>query len=203
VDRDEFVYRLQLASRYTLEFSRRYVWNTLPEHCRYLVRLGEGDRHLECVGEMISAEDAQRWPEHVGPLDVAGVVAWLWRDSTIPEWINIRADFADETSSYLELLHCARFTDQDHRLDFPWEDTSPFQVLGPCLPRVGYRVEDDGTFDLHWYHKWRRSAGSWHLDYIAGLQSSGTTLIDPPCRSPEASQGGQYAADLRQVPTRN
>lgn len=32
------------------------------------------------------------------PLDVVGVVALLWRDSKVPEWINIKADSADLVS---------------------------------------------------------------------------------------------------------
>jgi hypothetical protein len=150
VDRDEFARRLQLATTQTLDFSRQFVWNNLPEHCRYVVVLG-GARPQETLreGETVYPEDLGP----VGPLDVAGVVALLWREGKVPEWIDIKPHSADEVSTILELLCCARFTDQDRLLYFFGQlDTSPFQVRGPNLPRE-WVAGDHDKFDLHWWHQ--------------------------------------------------
>jgi hypothetical protein len=149
VDRDEFARRLQLATSKTLDFSRQFVWNDLPEHCRYVVVLGgAGPQPTLREGETVYPEDVGP----VGPLDVAGVVALLWRGSKVPEWVNIKAHSADEVSTYLELLCCACFTDQDRLLYFEQLDTCPFQVRGPNLPPE-WLAGDHSKFDLHWRHQ--------------------------------------------------
>ncbi len=150
MDQDEFARRLQLATTKTLDFSRQFVWNTLPEHCRYVVVLGgAGPQFKLREGETVYPEDVGP----VGPLDSAGVVALLWREGKVPEWINIRPHSADEVSTELELTCCARFTDQERLLYFFGRvDTSPFQVCGPYLPPE-WRDGDQSKFDLHWRHQ--------------------------------------------------
>src|SRR5690242_246052 len=140
MDRDEFARRLQLATTQTLDFSRQCVWNDLPEHCRYVAVLGgAGLQPTPRDGEAVYPEDVGR----VGPLDVAGVVEVLWRHGTVPEWINISVHSADDASTYIELLCCARFTDQEQLMYFFEQlDTSPFQVRGPSLPWDWQRGDD-------------------------------------------------------------
>lgn len=156
MERDQFAERLSLATTRTVDFGQQFVWNVLPAPCQYLVSLSrEGAKHTVHAGETVFPEDAQRAAEYVGPLDVAGVVALVWRAGKIPEWINISVHSADEASTYLELVCCARFTDQERLLYFPQSDICPFQVRGPVVP-PGWRGEDGGKFDLHWRHQPRQ-----------------------------------------------
>ncbi len=156
MERDQLARRLHLATTRAVDFSQQFVWNVLPAACQYLVSLSrEGAKYSPRVGEMIYPEDAQREEEFVGPVDVAGVVALVWRAGKIPEWINISVHSADEVTTYLELVCCARFTDQERLLYFPLSDTCPFQVRGPVLP-PGWRNDDGGKFDLHWRHRQRQ-----------------------------------------------
>ena len=149
MDREEFARRLQLATTQTLDFSRQFVWNNLPEHCRYVAVLGgAGLQPTLTDGETVYPQDVVP----VGPLNVAGVVELLWRHGTVPEWINISAHSADDVSTYVELLCCARFTDRERLMYFFEQlDTSPFQVRGPSLPWHWQRGDD--RFDLHWGHQ--------------------------------------------------
>jgi hypothetical protein len=145
MDRDEFARRLQLATTKTLDFSRQFVWNNLPEHCRYVAVLGDaGLQPTLRDGETVYPEEVGP----VGPLDVMGAVEVLWRHGTVPEWINISAHSADDVSTYIELLCCARFTDREQLIYFEQLDTCPFQVRGPSQP-LEWRRGDD-RFDLHW-----------------------------------------------------
>lgn len=138
MDRDQLVYRVRLATTRTVEFSRRFVWNELPDECRYL---------------LIPARE---------PLELEEVMAFLWQEGKIPEWINLTVDSADEACTYIEVKCCGRFTDQDHQLYYQTSDTSPIQVCGPSLP-PGWQAENPEwqtgnyhKFDLHWLHRQRQ-----------------------------------------------
>lgn len=153
MDQDQFAQRLRLATERTLEFSRTFVWNVLPEQCHYVVVLGEtGFQFRLRDGETVYPEDVQWEAEKVGPLDVAQVVAVLWREGKVPEWIDMAVREADEVATYVELLCCARFTDQE-RLLYDWSSAiTPFQFRGPALP-PSWQAKGSGPFDLHWRGK--------------------------------------------------
>jgi hypothetical protein len=156
MDRDQFAHRLRLATTRTVDFGRRFVWNGFPAPSQYLVHLSrDGAKHIVHAGEIVFPEDALRAADYVGPLDVAGVVALVWRAGKIPEWINMSVQSVDETSTYLELVCCARFTDRERLLYFPQSDICPFQVRGPAVP-PGWQGEDGDKFDLHWRHQPRQ-----------------------------------------------
>jgi hypothetical protein len=154
MDQDLLAQRLELATKQTLEFTQQDVWNVLPARTQYLVFPSRyGAQHTVQTGEMVFLEDAQRNPRYVGPLDVAGVVAFLWREGFIPAWIDMSVYAVDETTTYLELLCCARFTNQERLLYYRDSATCPILVCGPHIPPPGWENEKDGKFDLHWRHK--------------------------------------------------
>lgn len=162
MDRDQLADRLRLATTRTVEFSRRFVWNELPDECRYLVSRGRAGANLTLkAGETVYPADVPGQFNHIAVLDLGGVVALLWREGKIPEWINLTVTSADESCTYIELMYCSRFTDQDHRLYYQTSDTSPIVVCGPSIP-PGWKAENPewqtGTyhkFDLYWLHRQR------------------------------------------------
>ena len=153
MDQEVLAQRLELATRQALEFTRRYVWNALPARCQYLLRPGLlGPKPVVQGGQLVFPKAGRQDGEEVeesGPLEVAGVVAHLWREGMIPAWININVYAAHETMTYLELHWCGDFTDQDRSLYYQDSDTCPIQVLGPPLP-PRWDEEKDGKFDLQW-----------------------------------------------------
>lgn len=134
MDRDLLVDRLRLATTRAVEYARRFVWNELPDEYLYLVFRGQA------------------------PLELEDVVAFLWREGKIPEWVNMSVNAADEGFTYIEVNACVRFTDQDDRLYYQTLDTCPVVVCRPGLP-PGWLAENPEwqtgnchKFDLHWLH---------------------------------------------------
>jgi hypothetical protein len=96
--------------------------------------------------------------------DAETVVAELWRDGHVPEWINVAVVSETGTATVIEVVCCGRFTNDDSRLYHSQEGAPPFHVLGPALP-----PRHNGTpFSIH------TRAECWHrsdLDQLATASS--------------------------------
>jgi hypothetical protein len=153
MEQDLLARHLELATRQAVEFAQTYVWNVLSARCLYLVFPSRSPRQSGLqAGERIFPEDARLPLPYVGPVDGAGVAAFLWRDGMIPEWIDMSVYAVDETTTYLELLCCARFTHEERFLYYRDSETCPVLVCGPRIPPPHLPNEREGKFDLHWRH---------------------------------------------------
>ena len=103
----------------------------LPERLVFRVRLNQSyDGHAPRPGEVrFPADSAPDRAVALHRCDAATVVAELWRDGRVPEWINVTV--VDETGAetVVEVVCCGRFTDDDARLYHAWEGAPPFHVL--------------------------------------------------------------------------
>ncbi len=61
-------------------------------------------------------------------------IALLWREGTIPEWIDISVCDAVSGATIVELLVCGRFTANDALLYHQKPGRAPFHVVSPPLP---------------------------------------------------------------------
>jgi hypothetical protein len=156
--REQFAQNLELGTAAVRKNIARFCWNELPSRDRYFVILNSSfDGNPLAPGEHI-------FPDHDVPQSDARVsrsadevVERLWRDSKIPEWIDITPYEVDGDYLYSELRCCGRFTGDDARLYHQREGYPPFHIFGPILP-VGYRdLEQDGQFDLHCYRDRKKS----------------------------------------------
>jgi hypothetical protein len=87
-------------------------------------------------------------------VDAQTVVAELWRDGRIPEWINLSVVGETGAATLIEVVCCGRFTGDDTRLYHAAEGAPPFHVLGPALPPR----HDGGRFSIHLHAEcWDRS----------------------------------------------
>jgi len=77
------------------------------------------------------------------------LVALLWRDGAVPEWINLSVIGIDAGATLVEVMACGRFTANDALLYHAHEGRPPFHVLGPALPPDSMR-DGPGRFSLFW-----------------------------------------------------
>jgi hypothetical protein len=110
---------------------------------RYLVRLNQScDDNLK-PGEHVFPYDT----DPAAPLTTDEVVDLLCRESRVPEWIDISVERADSEHTYLLLLCCGRFTDDDALLYYRDTEFAPFGCKSPSFPPRW--SEEKGRIDLH------------------------------------------------------
>jgi hypothetical protein len=129
------------------DFARRYVTNELPDSFRYFVLLNQScDAHPLKSGERTFPGDASLLNERLGPLTASAVVALLWRESMVPEWIDISVTDADSDHTYFTLLCCGRFAADDALMYYSKRGQGPFGLKSPNHPPRW--SEEAGRFDL-------------------------------------------------------
>ena len=143
MDKTTFLNRLRQVTTANRDLAARYVSNHLPASNRYIVRLNQScDDNLE-PGEHVFPQDI----DPVAPLTAPAVVDLLCREDRVPEWIDISVERADSEHTFLVLLCCGRFTDDEALLYYRDTAFPPFGCKSPSLP---YRwSEEQGRFDLH------------------------------------------------------
>jgi hypothetical protein len=164
VDREKFARHLASASEQVREFATRFVVNELPTRYRYLIEVG-------LHANDFTRPDGTSFPvmhetvgitttTHLGPLDAASVLDFLWREGAVPRWIDMNVRMADEAYTYLGLICAGDFhVDKDHLWygpSFPphfSHETPPFQICGPFLPLRWTQRGENEKFDLRWRYE--------------------------------------------------
>lgn len=162
MDREVFAERFAASSRAAWEFARSLVSEDLPEPLVFRIRLNRSyDGHAPQPGEVRFPEDgSRRRATALSRCDAETVVAELWRDHHVPEWVNLAVIGETGTETVIEVVCCGRFTEDDSRLYHPEEGSPPFHVLGPVLPPR----HDGGRYSIHVRSEcWDRS----DLDHLA------------------------------------
>jgi hypothetical protein len=152
VDRDVFEQRLRTAARLTVEFGRRFVRQSLPDAVAFRVYPNQSYDDNPRVGdEVVFPDDSLPEGRSHGPWSAAEVVALLWRDGKVPEWIDAVVEAEDGTRSVIGLRCCGRFTAQEELLYHRYPNgVPPFSIKGPSFPIGWESVEVSGKFDLYW-----------------------------------------------------
>lgn len=137
------------ATGHAFKFATEHVHNHLPDVLRYIVHLNQSfDENPLKPGEHVYPDDVEQHGEQTGPLLAEQVVALLWRDGTVPEWIDISVVRTDGKHTYMQLLCCGRFTDRKEHLYYLNSGVCPFGIKSPVLPPQWERGNE--RFDLHW-----------------------------------------------------
>ncbi|MES9536577.1 hypothetical protein [Actinomadura sp. NPDC000600] len=147
MNREVFAARFAASTRAAWEVAQSLVSEDLPEPLVFRVRLNQSyDGHPPQSGELRFPEDSARnRAVELSRCDAETVVAELWRDGHVPEWVNVAAVSETGTATVVEVVCCGRFTSDDSRLYHSEEGTPPFHVLSPVLP-----PRHDGTpFSIH------------------------------------------------------
>jgi hypothetical protein len=150
MDRAVFAERLAQAAQRALDFARTMVEETLPEAIRFRVKLNSSyDGNPLHAGERVYPDDHQvHAPEALARMDHDPLVALLWRDGAVPEWINLNVVGEDGDTTIIEAVCCGRFTANDTLLYHQREGWPPFHVLGPWVPPDW--TPESRPFSLRW-----------------------------------------------------
>ncbi len=154
MERRVFGERLERGAVAVRDFARTLVVEELPDVVRFRVRLAQS--YDDNAGP-----EAQLFPEDAGRVlhcaDAAAVVALLYRDGRVPQWVDLTVAGEDGATTIVEVSACGRFVEDDARLYYHWApDQAPFGRKGPFLP-VGW-VEGQ-RFSIH-----HRSSGWSRVD---------------------------------------
>lgn len=130
MERGVFVERFQKAAAQTREFACGFVVEPLPEALRFRVLLNQSvDSRLH--------EDERVFPDDVSPLapcTEAEVIALLWREGRVPEWVDLSVVGLSGAATLVELRCCGRFTSNETLLYHQRAGLPPLHVQSPALP---------------------------------------------------------------------
>jgi hypothetical protein len=156
VDRSTFETRLRTAAQQALEFGRQHVHQLLPDDVAFFVCPNQSyDGNPRVGDEAVFPEESLREGQHHGPWSAQEVVAFLWRDGKVPEWINVAVEAEDGKRSLIGLRCCGRFTAQEDLLYHRYPGgVPPFSIKSPVLPPGWENIEASGKFDLYWRMNW-------------------------------------------------
>jgi hypothetical protein len=119
------------------------------------------------------ADSAAARAEALHRCDAATVVAELWRDGRVPEWVDVVVVGTTGAETVIELVCCGRFTDDQTRLYHRREGAPPSHVVGPVLPPE----HDGGPLSIH------TRAECWDrvdLDHLADVAGQATSRSSTP-----------------------
>jgi hypothetical protein len=158
MDRSVFERHLRMAAEKALKFARHFVVQTLPGQMAFRVYPSQSyDGNPRVSDEQVFPEESLEHGRFYGPWSFAEVVAFLWRNGKIPEWVDISVESEDACRTIMALLCCGRFTADEELLYHRSGGCPPFAIKSPNIPPGLDSVEEQGRFDLHWLEKRKRN----------------------------------------------
>lgn len=148
MERITFALRLHEAAAAAREFALALVEEELPETVRFRARLNcSYDGKPLRPDETLYPEDSSlERTKRLTRCTEEEVVALLWREGKIPEWIDISVVNEVDSTTILELRCCGRFTSDEELLYHAWQGRPPFHVVGPTLPP---KYKEGQRFSIH------------------------------------------------------
>lgn len=155
--REEFSGNFRKAAERSHELALMTVENELRPPFSFLVKLNQSyDGNKLAKGEIIFPEIRAKESDPVGPLIHDEVIGLLWRESFVPEWVDITPWEATNEGMKFQLRCCGRFTDGKPHLYHEAEGYPPFHSPGVWRPPDWESMEKSGRFDLNWHLAHRR-----------------------------------------------
>lgn len=154
MDKSVFAERLRRAAEHTRDFTRTLILEPLPDSIRFDVLLNQSfDGNPLHADERVYPDDPRRIPEHRRSLlSEEQAVELLWREGTVPEWIDLAIKQEGGEHTRIEMLCCGRFTANEQLLYHEQEGYPPFHVRSPPMP-LSQGPEPRERFSLYWYGK--------------------------------------------------
>ena len=134
--------RLELASERAREFAGQWIEERLPEPLRFRVRLNQSydGNPLHVDERVFPADSDSELAPALADCSLDEVVATLWRDGLVPEWINVSVIGEREHWTLVELLCCGRFTANDELLYHRESGRPPFTFSVRRCPSTSSKV---------------------------------------------------------------
>jgi hypothetical protein len=170
MEKTVFLEHFRQAHRWAVEFATEYVIQDLPDQTIFRVYPNQSFDENAIVGvETVYPQDFLP-PGRYLLMNEKDTADYLWRDGSVPEWIDIHVQSEDGSRTHVALDCCGRFTGDDQRLYRYRGGYPPFLIQSPPLPPEWVSLEVSGKFDLHWMEEtrsWRKRLSRF-LKRIAG-----------------------------------
>jgi hypothetical protein len=154
MDQVVFEQHFRTAAEAALQFARRFVVQTLPDQMAFRVYPNQSyDGNPRVADEEVFPDESLGQGCFHGPWSFAEVIRFLWRNSKVPEWVDIAVESEDPSQTILSLQCCGRFTSAEDLLYHRPGGCPPFSIKSPNFPPGVDSVEKHGKFDLHWFAK--------------------------------------------------
>lgn len=142
MEREIFIERFHAAAAAALSFARPFVLESLSDQLIFRVRLNQShDSNLRPDQRVYPEDNTPQKAQELHRCHEEKVVQALWRDGTVPEWVDIAVVGQTASQTIMELRCCGRFTGDERGLYHQQAGMPPFSVHGPTLP-PGYRSGD-------------------------------------------------------------
>jgi hypothetical protein len=156
MERARFEDHFLQSVQHSVAFARRLVRQSLPDAVVFRVYPNQSfDGQPRRSDEVVFPEESlSTLEDYQGPWSAEQIVAHLWRDGKVPEWIDVSVEAVLGGRTIIALRCCGRFT-ADERLYY-YNDAGgipPFGIKSPELPPRWKSVEASGRFDLDWRHR--------------------------------------------------
>ena len=152
--REEFSQNFRKAILRSHEKALAFVENELRLPFNYLIKLNQSfDGNPLARGEVIIHKMRAKGEKAIGPLSHEEVVALLWHDGLVPEWVDVTPWEATKHGLTFQLICGGRFAESEPLLYHAKEGYPPFHAPGVWTPPQWSSVEESGRFDVNWHLK--------------------------------------------------
>ncbi|MCC9072899.1 hypothetical protein LNQ49_15060 [Flavobacterium sp. F-65] len=138
--KEDFEINLKKALDGLINFTQEMVTNKLPYEHKFIIKTNcSYDGNELTADEEVYPHDKIDETSSINPATESTVIDYLWRNSKVPQWINVQVSSCDSNFSYITLECCGRFSAFLNHKD------GPFRALGPSIP---YRYYDPNSEKL-------------------------------------------------------
>jgi hypothetical protein len=130
-----FKQRFHDAAARARDFARRYLEEPLPEALSFHLYLNQSvDLYASSDFKLFPEDSSEVHAVKLKHLSAEEVLATLWREGLVPQWVNLTVVGETGNTTLIEVLACGRFIGDEARLYHADEGYAPFHVLGPTFP---------------------------------------------------------------------
>src|SRR6478609_1058118 len=135
MDRSTFAQHFLSAAQHARDFARKFIAEQLPDEMTFRVHLNSSyDGHAGPDVKLFPGDSSDERSLATKQLDADGVVALLWRDGFVPEWVDVTVAGLTQTATILDVGSCGRFAEDEQQLYYAQTGIAPFGPKGPVLP---------------------------------------------------------------------
>jgi hypothetical protein len=131
----EFTRLFDLSTSDAIAFAKTMLVDELPGEFTYRLFPNQSYDDNRAPDEIVYPDDSLESLHDFIEMSRNECINFLFRDGRIPEWIDISVGAADATRTYIYLLCCGRFTNDDNRLYYNRCQRGPFGIKSPVFPR--------------------------------------------------------------------
>lgn len=145
MEKSVFEGRLLKASEEAFILAKDIITEQLSTTFRYIIVQNQSnDSNSSAQAQIGFRQELIPANPSAEPLSSTKVAGHLWRDSKIPEWIDISVDYTNSDFTCMVLRCCAKYSSiESPRWTLSQKDLAPFSLRYPKFPK-GWRIMENG-----------------------------------------------------------